>query len=157
MAKKKNRMNSGQKAKARAKLPQICAHCDATTNLTIDHKLARALGGDNQLANLQTLCVKCNRAKARQEAYLISAPHRLHFEQLAQLAHGSKYSYTLAIHPERLSNIKIICPAHGIFACTPTQHLAGAGCPQCEAAVRKAARQWRHLNHLAWQKRIATE
>lgn len=148
-------MPRGQKAKARTMLPKVCAYCGATANLTIDHKIARALGGSNRLSNLQTLCGKCNSVKAQEEGRLLSAIHRLHFARLAEARHGAKYDYALAIHPERECNIKIICPTHGVFACTPAQHLAGAGCPRCEAAARKADRQQRHLKHLAWQRRQA--
>lgn len=40
-----------------------CVYCGATEDLTIDHLVSRALGGTNQLDNLQTLCRTCNEAK----------------------------------------------------------------------------------------------
>lgn len=58
------RMGPRQKAKARARLPQVCAHCGAEQNLTLDHQLARAQGGTNHISNLQMLCAKCNGAKS---------------------------------------------------------------------------------------------
>lgn len=67
-------------------------------------------------------------------------------------------------HPQEVDKLKAakavfflsyaFCPTHGIFARTAAQHLAGAGCPQCEAAARKAARQRRHLKLLAWHQRL---
>lgn len=49
-----------------------CVYCQATENLTLDHKLARALGGDNTRGNLQVLCQPCNKAKAREETELLA-------------------------------------------------------------------------------------
>lgn len=42
---------------------ELCAHCGATSNLAIDHVLARSKGGSNHLENLQLLCVPCNTRK----------------------------------------------------------------------------------------------
>jgi 5-methylcytosine-specific restriction endonuclease McrA len=68
------RMGPRQKAKARARLPQICAMCGAVEDLTIDHILARAFGGTNAINNLQMLCVNCNYSKslAEQQVFLAS-------------------------------------------------------------------------------------
>lgn len=63
-------MGPRMKAKARARLPQICAHCGTTQNLTLDHKLARAHGGTNCLSNLQMLCLRCNLLKGEAERQL---------------------------------------------------------------------------------------
>lgn len=43
-----------------------CCECGATnqqTRLTIDHIIPRALGGTNDIDNLQTLCEECNTQK----------------------------------------------------------------------------------------------
>lgn len=40
-----------------------CRHCRATNNLSIDHIIAVANGGDNSMGNFQTLCRSCNSAK----------------------------------------------------------------------------------------------
>jgi 5-methylcytosine-specific restriction endonuclease McrA len=58
------RMGPRQKAKARARLEQVCAVCGAKDNLTLDHKVARAHGGTNSIDNLQMLCAQCNFAKS---------------------------------------------------------------------------------------------
>ena len=47
-----------------------CALCGATKNeapLEIDHIIPRSRGGKNELANLQVLCSKCNRAKSNKD------------------------------------------------------------------------------------------
>ncbi len=41
-----------------------CRGCAATSNLQIDHVMPRALGGTNELTNLQLLCAPCNRRKS---------------------------------------------------------------------------------------------
>jgi 5-methylcytosine-specific restriction endonuclease McrA len=67
------RMGPRQKAKARARLPQVCALCGAVENLTLDHKLARAHGGTNGMGNLQMLCVGCNFSKGLAEQLAVEA------------------------------------------------------------------------------------
>ena len=69
-------MGPRMKAKARARLPQIYAHCGATQNLTLDHKLARAHGGTNGISNLQMLCLRCNLLKGETEQQLSEAMRR---------------------------------------------------------------------------------
>ena len=41
-----------------------CALCPATTDLTVDHRIPRHLGGTAELSNLQVLCRSCNSSKA---------------------------------------------------------------------------------------------
>jgi len=40
-----------------------CRNCGVRRNLSIDHIVPEAKGGRTELANLQTLCVRCNSAK----------------------------------------------------------------------------------------------
>src|SRR5258706_7278181 len=47
-----------------------CIRCGATDGLTVDHVLARSLGGTDALSNLQTLCGRCNTRKAQIEGKL---------------------------------------------------------------------------------------
>jgi hypothetical protein len=56
----------------RDKLGTKCVLCDSQENLTIDHKLARALGGTNHKSNLQVLCRPCNQAKGHKENALLA-------------------------------------------------------------------------------------
>ena len=44
---------------------QSCNKIDLTAkNLQVDHIIALAQGGPNDMSNLQTLCAKCNREKS---------------------------------------------------------------------------------------------
>ena len=45
--------------------------------------------------------------------------------------HGDKYDYSLFKYVNSQSNIKIICPEHGVFEQRPTHHLSGSGCIKC--------------------------
>lgn len=40
--------------------------------MTVDHKLARALGGTNARRNIQALCKPCNWQKAAEEVHLLT-------------------------------------------------------------------------------------
>lgn len=40
-----------------------CVECGATNDLTLDHIIPSAYGGNNEDVNLQTLCSPCNHAK----------------------------------------------------------------------------------------------
>ncbi len=44
-------------------LCQSCGKNQTHSKLTIDHIIALAIGGTNDLSNLQTLCFDCNRRK----------------------------------------------------------------------------------------------
>ncbi|KAB0242614.1 HNH endonuclease [Microcystis aeruginosa EAWAG127a] len=42
---------------------QSCGKPENFTQLSIDHIIPLALGGSNDISNLQTLCLSCNRRK----------------------------------------------------------------------------------------------
>lgn len=42
---------------------QSCGKTNLETNLTVDHIIPLALGGQNDISNLQTLCFTCNQQK----------------------------------------------------------------------------------------------
>ena len=68
----RNGIPSTQRRKIIVQKGQRCAHCHTMDNLTVDHKLARALGGTNARGNLQVLCKPCNWQKAAEEAQLLA-------------------------------------------------------------------------------------
>lgn len=45
--------------------------------------------------------------------------------------HGNKYDYSNVKYVNASTNVEIICPEHGIFSQTPSNHLKGQGCPKC--------------------------
>jgi hypothetical protein len=54
----------------------------------------------------------------------------------ARLVHGDKYDYSLAEYKRNRKNIKIICPIHGVFEQTPSNHLKGKGCKYCGGTAK---------------------
>lgn len=41
----------------------MCTWCGSSERLTVDHKTALSIGGENRLENLQILCLRCNNMK----------------------------------------------------------------------------------------------
>ena len=48
-----------------------CVRCGSTDRLTVDHRLPACRGGTNAIANLQTLCFRCNQRKAMGERHRV--------------------------------------------------------------------------------------
>jgi len=50
--------------------------------------------------------------------------------------HGYEFDYSLVVYDKAISKIKIICPKHGIFEQTASNHLAGNKCPKCNGLYK---------------------
>ena len=61
------------------------------------------------------------------------------FIKRAKKIHGDKYNYSKVEYHGCEEKVIIICPKHGEFLQTPTNHLSNHGCPQCgdEERIRK--------------------
>ena len=53
------------------------------------------------------------------------------FIQEAAIKHGGAYDYSQTEYVNSHTNVKIICPLHGLFNQSPTSHLTKSGCPDC--------------------------
>ena len=53
------------------------------------------------------------------------------FIEDARKVHGDKYDYSLVEYVNNKTEVKIICPIHGVKIQTPLQHLTTCGCPDC--------------------------
>lgn len=53
------------------------------------------------------------------------------FIEEAKKIHGEKYDYSKVIYVTNKSKVHIICPIHGDFEQSPSNHLKGEGCPKC--------------------------
>ena len=53
------------------------------------------------------------------------------FIALAQQVHGQKYDYSTATYLNSPTPLQIVCPEHGAFMQSPSNHLAGKGCRKC--------------------------
>ena len=54
------------------------------------------------------------------------------FIEKAKKIHGDKYDYTKVNYVNNRTKVCIICPEHGEFWQTPTNHLKGCGCTFCK-------------------------
>jgi predicted nucleic acid-binding Zn-ribbon protein len=59
------------------------------------------------------------------------------FIKEAQKVHGDKYDYSKVNYVNNHTNVCIICPEHGEFYQTPSHHLHGQGCPDCDDNKKK--------------------
>ena len=69
-------------------------------------------------------CSKCSQDKQKLSIF--------EFIKKAKLIHGDKFDYS-----NYDTKIKIICPVHGEFEQTPSNHLKGANCEKCSFIYRK--------------------
>jgi hypothetical protein len=53
------------------------------------------------------------------------------FIRESNIVHNDKYNYSLVEYKNNSIKVKIICPEHGSFEQTPSNHLSGKGCPKC--------------------------
>lgn len=53
------------------------------------------------------------------------------FIEKAKKIHGDKYDYSKVNYINNRTKVCIICPKHGEFEQTPSDHLSGCGCPKC--------------------------
>ena len=64
------------------------------------------------------------------------------FIEKAKRVHGDKYDYSNVEYTNNSTNVKIMCPIHGIFEQSPGHHLDGEGCPVCkESKLEKNVRE----------------
>ena len=73
-------------------------------------------------------CNKCARLQATEKVKLSFKE----FKDRATKIHGNKYIYNE--YKTMHDKIKIICPNHGEFMITPSNHLKGYGCPTCSSS-----------------------
>ena len=53
------------------------------------------------------------------------------FIERSKQVHGNKYDYSKVVFTGTTEKVCIICPEHGEFFQSPTQHMLGQGCPKC--------------------------
>jgi predicted nucleic-acid-binding Zn-ribbon protein len=58
------------------------------------------------------------------------------FEEKAIKKHGNWYDYSKVVYINAKTKVLIICPIHGEFWQTPTNHLSGQGCPHCGGTIK---------------------
>lgn len=73
----------------------------------------------------------CKRCALEHTAQLKKDKAAEEFPMKANIIHNNKYDYSKVIWKGSNENIEIICPIHGSFYQSPSNHLSGCGCPKC--------------------------
>lgn len=72
-------------------------------------------------------CPKC----AHEHLSIINAKTLDEFIKDATNIHGDYYDYSNVHYVNSCTKVKIVCPIHGEFLQTPSDHLSGCKCPKC--------------------------
>ena len=72
-------------------------------------------------------CKKCSGLKSSQKQRKSIDKVIKEFREI----HGDKYDYSKVNYINNITKVCIICPEHGEFWQTPSNHLKGKGCPSC--------------------------
>ena len=64
----------------------------------------------------------------------------------SKLIHGEKYNYSKVNYVNNCTKICIICPVHGKFYQSPSNHMKGVKCPKCATFDRSSKRKMLVLN-----------
>lgn len=74
------------------------------------------------------------------------------FTEEAKKIHGDKYDYSKVEYVNNKTKITIICPKHGEFKQTPSEHLRGFGCPICKSShLERDIRELLKENHIVFE------
>lgn len=89
-------------------------------------------------------CHKCNGNKLLTTKDFIEKSKRVH---------GNKYNYSIAKYRKSKSKVNIICPEHGQFKQTASNHMFGHGCPNCrESKGEKTIKNFLLKNKISFNK-----
>ena len=70
------------------------------------------------------------------------------FIKKAKAVHGDKYDYSKVVYKSSREKVCIICPEHGEFWQTPSNHLSGRGCRKCGLIRRSAERRKKKIEEI---------
>lgn len=102
------------------------------TNMRTKMKIICSLHGEFWQTPSQHLkACGCKGCIAEHKRKLFSTDVNIFKERAASLFHN-KYGYDNVIYINNNTKVKITCPIHGDFLCTPANHLKGRGCPICK-------------------------
>jgi uncharacterized protein YggL (DUF469 family) len=69
------------------------------------------------------------------------------FIEKANIIHNSKYDYSKTQYLRNNIKITIICPIHGPYLQTPSDHLSGYGCNKCSYRISAPSKEWLNIIH----------
>lgn len=73
----------------------------------------------------------------------------------AKEVHGDKYDYSLVEFKRSDRKITIVCPEHGAFEQTPSNHMNGSKCPKCAWDERAEKQHWNYLEQCKLNDKLA--
>jgi len=79
---------------------------------------------------------ECKKCTAIERTEKIRIALSLRFLERSPNIHGNKYDYSKVQYVNNSTQVKIICPAHGVFLQMPHNHLNGKGCDDCANILR---------------------
>ena len=82
-------------------------------------------------------CPECGKNIIREK----SRKNKEYFIKKAKQIHGDKYDYSKVEYHKAIERVCIICPEHGEFWQTPSNHLSGHECPICAQEKRLEKRR----------------
>lgn len=123
---------------SRTKLDIICPEHGRFTQLAASHLQGNGcpdcakIWSDSHRRNLQISSRK-SRGMSTEE-----------WVERARSIHGDKYDYSQTIYVNQRTNVKIICPIHGLFEQKADSHIRGNGCRLCglQSEGRKGVHGW---------------
>lgn len=91
-------------------------------------------------------CPPCSKVRS---SYIRSLGSEKFIERSNNI-HLDKYDYSLVEYVNNQSEVKIICPTHGIFEQIPSKHLIGQECPKCKSSQgeREIMRHLGDINYI---------
>ena len=60
---------------------------------------------------------------------------KTYFVHTSIMLHKGKYDYRNVFYISDCTPVSIVCPDHGVFMQTPSNHLKGLGCNKCHANI----------------------
>jgi hypothetical protein len=122
-----------------------CLHHGDFEVIAKDHVTGRSLGK----------CPKCLTAATMSQ---VEKKFEQGFIKRAKAKHGDKYDYSQVVYVNSSTKVEILCKQHGVFECTPGNHLGrSSGCPTCrniENGIRLKQFRSQHQDERRREKRI---
>lgn len=128
--KRANKAHKGKYKYNKTKYTNQRTHVLITCNVHGDFK---------QLPEVHTL-LKCGCPKCGRLGQIAKAKHSVDkFIERAKNKYGETYNYELVKYTNARTPVSIICKKHGVFQCSPWNHMHGGGCLKCSASSGETA------------------
>lgn len=98
-------MNGNKRKQLRTLLKmKKCRYCHSKENLTLDHKIPKVQGGEDEYKNLQCLCYRCNSMKSELSHKRIMQLKKWFVQiEIDKQQNGLETIHTIQAEPEKSS------------------------------------------------------